>query len=116
MFAEACRLKLEGIVSKRRDSEYKSGRSDAWVKTKCVLRQEFVIGGFTDPEGARQGIGALLAGYYDDDKRLVFAGKVGTGFTTAGSLDLRRKLEAIENPDVLSTLVPPDGWATTRTG
>ncbi len=109
MFAEACRLKLEGIVSKRRDSEYKSGRSDAWVKTKCVLRQEFVIGGFTDPEGSRQGIGALLAGYYDDDRRLVFAGKVGTGFTTAGSLDLRRKLEAIEQPGCPFT-PRPAGW------
>ena len=109
MFAEACRLKLEGIVSKRRDSEYKTGRTDAWVKTKCVLRQEFVIGGFTDPEGRRQGIGALLAGYYDDDGRLVFAGKVGTGFTTASSVDLRRKLDAIEQPDCPFT-PRPAGW------
>ena len=108
-FAEACRLKLEGIVSKRRDSEYKTGRTDAWVKTKCVLRQEFVIGGFTDPEGARQGIGALLAGYYDDEGRLVFAGKVGTGFTTASSLDLRRKLDAIEQPGCPFT-PRPAGW------
>jgi bifunctional non-homologous end joining protein LigD len=109
MFAEACRLKLEGIVSKRRDSEYKAGRSDAWVKTKCVQRQEFVIGGFTDPEGSRKGIGALLAGHYDDDDRLVFAGKVGTGFTTATSLDLRRKLEAIERSASPFT-PPPEGW------
>ena len=109
MFAEACRLKLEGIVSKRRDSEYKAGRSDAWVKTKCVLRQEFVIGGFTDPEGARQGIGALLAGYYDEGGRLVFAGKVGTGFTTASSLDLRRRLDAIEQPGCPFT-PRPEGW------
>jgi len=109
MFAEACRLKLEGIVSKRRDSDYKTGRGDAWVKTKCVLRQEFVIGGFTDPEGARQGIGALLAGYYDDEGRLVFAGKVGTGFTTASSLDLRRRLDAIEQPGCPFT-PRPAGW------
>jgi bifunctional non-homologous end joining protein LigD len=109
MFAEACRLKLEGIVSKRRDSEYKTGRSDAWVKTKCVLRQEFVIGGFTDPEGARQGIGALLVGYYDDQERLAFAGKVGTGFTTAGSLDLRRKLDALERSECPFT-PRPAGW------
>ncbi len=109
MFAEACRLKLEGIVSKLRDSEYKAGRSDAWVKTKCVLRQEFVIGGFTDPEGARQGIGALLAGYYDDEGRLVFAGKVGTGFTTASSLDLRGRLDAIEQPACPFT-PRPAGW------
>ena len=109
MFAEACRLKLEGIVSKRRDSEYKAGRGDAWVKTKCVLRQEFVIGGFTDPEGARQGIGALLVGHYDADGRLAFAGKVGTGFTTAVSLDLRRKLDALEQPACPFT-PRPAGW------
>jgi bifunctional non-homologous end joining protein LigD len=108
-FAEACRLKLEGIISKRCDSEYKAGRSDAWVKTKCVLRQEFVIGGFTDPEGARQGIGALLAGYYDDEGRLVFAGKVGTGFTTASARELRRKLDAIEQPGCPFT-PRPAGW------
>ncbi len=113
MFAEACRLKLEGIVSKRRDSEYKPGRSDAWVKTKCVLRQEFVIGGFTDPEGARQGIGALLVGYYDDGGRLVFAGKVGTGFTTATSLDLRRRLDAIERTGCPFT-PRPAGWLGTH--
>jgi bifunctional non-homologous end joining protein LigD len=109
MFAEACRLKLEGIVSKRRDSAHKAGRTDAWVKTKCVLRQEFVIGGFTEPEGARQGIGALLAGYYDEEGRLTFAGKVGTGFTTAVSLDLRRKLDAIEQPGCPFT-PRPAGW------
>jgi bifunctional non-homologous end joining protein LigD len=99
LFAEACRRHLEGIVSKRRDAEYKPGRGDTWLKTKCVLRQEFVIGGFTDPEGSRQGIGALLAGYYDDEKRLVFAGKVGTGFTAASAVDLRRRLEPLQQPN-----------------
>ena len=77
-FREACRAGLEGIISKRRDQPYHAGRHRDWVKTKCVLRQEFVIGGFTDPEGSREGIGALLIGYYEDE-RLVFAGKVGTG-------------------------------------
>ena len=62
---------------------------------RLVRCQEFVIGGFTDPEGSRQGIGALLVGYYDDD-RLTFAGKVGTGFTHKAALDLRRRLEALE--------------------
>jgi bifunctional non-homologous end joining protein LigD len=109
MFAEACRLKLEGIVSKQRGSVYKPGRSDAWVKTKCVLRQEFVIGGFTDPEGARKGIGALLVGVHDAEGRLAFAGKVGTGFTTKGSLDLRRTLDAIEQKDCPFT-PRPAGW------
>jgi bifunctional non-homologous end joining protein LigD len=94
-FAEACRMGLEGIISKLADQPYRAGRSRDWLKTKCVLRQEFVIGGFTDPEGRRAGIGALLIGYYDD-ARLVYAGKVGTGFGQAVALDLRRRLGAIE--------------------
>jgi bifunctional non-homologous end joining protein LigD len=96
MFDHACRLGLEGIISKRRDAEYKPGRADTWLKTKCVLRQEFVIGGFTDPEGARQGIGALLVGVFAESGSLTFAGKVGTGFTVATARDLRRQLERIE--------------------
>jgi bifunctional non-homologous end joining protein LigD len=94
-FDRACRLGLEGIISKRRDLPYRAGRSYDWVKTKCVLRQEFVIGGFTDPEGARVGIGALLIGHYDEGRRLLFSGKVGTGFTHKSSLELRRRLESI---------------------
>ena len=108
VFAEACRLHLEGIVSKLADSEYRAGRHGGWVKTKCILRQEFVIGGFTDPEGSRQGIGALLVGYFDEG-RLVFAGKVGTGFTVAVARDLRKRLEAIEQPH--AAFDPrPAGW------
>jgi bifunctional non-homologous end joining protein LigD len=94
-FGQACRAGLEGIISKRREQPHHPGRHRDWLKTKCVLRQEFVIGGFTDPEGSRKGIGALLIGYYEGD-RLAFAGKVGTGFTHQGALDLRRRLEAIE--------------------
>lgn len=94
-FAEACRTGLEGIVSKRRDQPYRSGRHGGWVKTKCVQRQEFVVGGFTDPEGMRAGIGALLIGYYEVD-HLVFCGKVGTGFTHKLALELRARLERIE--------------------
>jgi bifunctional non-homologous end joining protein LigD len=93
-FAEACRVGLEGIISKLASQPHRSGRSRDWVKTKCILRQEFVIGGFTEPEGRRAGIGALLIGYYEQ-QRLVFAGKVGTGFTDAVALDLRRRLDAI---------------------
>jgi bifunctional non-homologous end joining protein LigD len=92
---EACRLGLEGIISKRRDLAYMPGRSDAWQKIKCTRRQEFVIGGFTDPQGMRAGLGALLIGYYSDG-RLVFAGRVGTGFTHQSAIDLRRTLDAIE--------------------
>ncbi|HWT45002.1 MAG TPA: DNA ligase D [Vicinamibacterales bacterium] len=117
-FREACRLGAEGIVSKLRDQPYMMAKRTGWVKTKCVQRQEFVIGGFTDPEGSRQGIGALLVGYYGQPNgettnatpdALVFAGKVGTGFTTKSSLDLRRRLEAIET-DRSPFTPPPPGW------
>jgi bifunctional non-homologous end joining protein LigD len=94
-FSEACRAGLEGIISKRRDLPYRPGRHSGWLKTKCVRRQEFVIGGFTDPEGMRAGLGALLIGYYAGE-RLVFAGKVGTGFTQKSAVDLRKRLDAFE--------------------
>jgi len=107
-FSEACRAGLEGIVSKRRDQPYRAGRHGGWVKTKCVQRQEFVIGGFTDPEGMRAGLGALLIGYYEGE-RLVFCGKVGTGFTHKMALDLRAKLDRIETKASPFT-PPPPGW------
>lgn len=107
-FAEACRLGLEGIVSKRLGQPYQPGKRVGWLKTKCVQRQEFVIGGFTDPEGSRQGIGALLVGYYERD-RLVFAGKVGTGFTVRGARDLRSTLDRLEI-EASPFTPPPPGW------
>src|SRR5437764_3996633 len=74
------------------------GRRDpAWVKVKCLGRQEFVGGGFTDPQRSRVGIGALLAGYYEGD-RLVYAGKVGTGYTCETLLELRRRLDKLLRP------------------
>jgi len=99
VFDAACRQNAEGIVSKRRDRPYRPGRGPDWLKTKCVDQQEFVIGGFTDPEGSRAGIGALLIGVHDAQGRLVFAGKVGTGFTQASAQALRRQLDAIEQRD-----------------
>jgi DNA ligase D-like protein (predicted ligase) len=93
-YREACAKGLEGVIAKRRDSEYSPGkRSPDWLKFKCVNEQEFVIGGFTDPAGSRVGFGALLVGYYERG-RLRYAGKVGTGFDTATLLSLRRKLDA----------------------
>ncbi len=77
---QACRSAMEGIVAKRADSAYHQFRSSDWLKIKCLKQQEFVIGGYTKPEGARVGFGALLVGYYDKDD-LIYAGKVGTGFT-----------------------------------
>lgn len=94
-FAQACRLGLEGIVSKRRDQPHRDGRHRDWLKTKCSLRQEFVIGGFTEPEGSRAGLGALLIGYYEGS-RLLFSGRVGTGFTQKSATELRRRLDSME--------------------
>lgn len=94
LFEQVCRLGLEGVISKRRDLPYREGRSDGWVKTKCTLRQEFVIGGFTDPAGTRAGLGALLIGCHEDG-RLAFAGKVGTGFTHHAAIELRRRLDTL---------------------
>lgn len=95
--ATACRAGLEGIVSKLRASPYRAGRNDAWLKTKCLQRQEFVIGGFTDPEGSRAGIGSLVIGHYQG-QRLAWAGKVGTGSGWTGAFlrDLRKRLERLE--------------------
>ena len=95
---QACLKGLEGIVSKRLDLPYEPGRSRSWLKTKCVKRQEFVIGGFTDPEGSRAGLGALLVGV-NDGGQLRFAGKVGTGFTSDVLTHLRTRLERLEQSE-----------------
>jgi bifunctional non-homologous end joining protein LigD len=79
-FAQATRLGVEGIVSKRRHGAYQPGRRSGWLKIKCLREQPFVVGGYTDQEGMIGGLGALLVGHYDDG-RLTFAGRVGTGFT-----------------------------------
>ena len=93
-FENACRMALEGVVSKRLSSPYRSGRTREWLKSKCIERQEFVIGGFTKPTTKVRGIGALLLGYYDDGK-LVYVGRVGTGFSEQTSRELREQLEDI---------------------
>ena len=87
----------EGVIAKRRGSPYENRRSKHWLKMKCESSQEFVVGGFTDPQGSRVGLGALLVGYYAGED-LVFAGKLGTGFDTRLLLDLRSRLDAIEIP------------------
>ena len=81
-FAEACRKGWEGLIAKREDAAYATGRTDRWLKFKCEAGQELVVVGWTDPEGSRVALGALLLGYYDGED-LVYAGKVGTGFSTA---------------------------------
>jgi len=85
----------EGVIAKRRDSVYEQRRSPNWLKMKCELAQEFVVGGFTEPQGKRAGLGALLVGYYEGED-FVFAGKIGTGFNTKLLLELRTQLDKLE--------------------
>ncbi len=80
MYEEACRKGWEGVIAKRADSPYATTRSKDWLKFKCEMGQELVIGGYTAPKGSRTDLGALLVGYYDGNKELHYAGKVGTGF------------------------------------
>jgi bifunctional non-homologous end joining protein LigD len=90
----ACREGWEGVIAKRRDAPYEHRRSPHWLKMKCEAAQELVVGGFTDPQGGRVGLGALLVGYYEGDD-FVFAGKVGTGFDTKLLLQLRAQLDTL---------------------
>jgi bifunctional non-homologous end joining protein LigD len=88
----ACQLGLEGAISKRLDRTYAPGDRGIWVKSKCLNREEFVVVGWTDPEGSRDHIGALLLGYYTDDGRLRYAGRAGTGMTAK---ELKRLAEVL---------------------
>jgi ATP-dependent DNA ligase len=94
-YREACRKGWEGVIAKNGDSAYVSARTRHWLKFKCVREQEFVIGAYTDPQGGRIGFGALLVGFYRGGK-LVYAGKVGTGFDTDTLQRLGRKLAQLE--------------------
>jgi len=95
LFDAACKRGLEGIICKRADAPYTPGRGKTWLKVKCRRRQELVIGGFTEPEGSRTGLGALLVGYYDG-KQLRYAGKVGTGFNAKSLNELFDELAPLE--------------------
>jgi DNA ligase D-like protein (predicted ligase) len=107
---EACGKGWEGVIAKRADGPYEHRRSPSWLKFKCVNEQEFVIGGFTDPKGSRKGLGALLLGYQDEG-RLVYAGKVGTGFDDRMLAELRAQLDALEvdSPPFERGLLPRKG-------
>jgi ATP-dependent DNA ligase len=94
-WAQACRDGWEGVIAKRLDSVYESRRSRLWLKMKCEATQELVVGGFTDPQGRRVGLGALLVGYFEG-RDFAFAGKVGTGFDTALLLSLRERLKPLQ--------------------
>jgi bifunctional non-homologous end joining protein LigD len=94
----ACERGDEGVIAKRADAPYEGRRSANWLKFKCVRDQEFVVGGYTEPQRSRVGLGALLVGYYENG-HLVYAGKVGTGFDNATLRDLHKRLSAIEQHD-----------------
>lgn len=102
----ACEANLEGLVAKRRDSHYTSTRSAAWLKLRCSRRQEFVIGGYTEPKGSREGFGALLIGVYDGEGALQYAGKVGTGFDAARLETIAGQLRARERKTSPFAVVP----------
>lgn len=113
-FREICSRGWEGLIAKRRDSTYPSDRTKDWLKFKCEAGQELVIVGFTEPQGQRVGLGALMLGYYDyseDTKDLVYAGKVGTGFSEDDLGELHEMLRAIEIPDSACTKgrIPREG-------
>jgi bifunctional non-homologous end joining protein LigD len=93
---EACAQRWEGVIAKRADAPYRPGRSRDWLKFKCENSQEFIIGGYTDPQGSRTGFGALLLGYYDRSGKLTYAGKVGTGFDRRTLTSLHETLAAME--------------------
>jgi bifunctional non-homologous end joining protein LigD len=108
-FRQCCQMGLEGIISKRRDRPYREGRGPDWLKIKCVQKEELVIGGYTRPTAAgRTGLGALLVGYYNGEGELVYAGRVGTGFSEKTLVALRRRLNALEQAERPFHQMPPD--------
>jgi bifunctional non-homologous end joining protein LigD len=96
MRRQACGMHLEGIVCKRADAPYRAGRGSAWVKLKCLGREELIVLGWTPPAGSRTGIGALHVGYFDPEGRLHYAGGVGTGFSERELAELRRRLDGLK--------------------
>ena len=118
-YEQACRNRWEGLIAKRADALYRAGRGKDWLKFKCENSQELVIGGYTDPQGSRTHFGALLLGYYDQQGRLVYAGKVGTGFSEATLASLGRSLLELEReyPPFDPALLPrPSGGGPPRAG
>jgi DNA ligase D-like protein (predicted ligase) len=103
----ACKLGFEGVVSKTIDAPYSPGNRGLWRKSKCLNRQEFVVVGWTDPEGSRPHLGALLLGYYTDDGKLIYAGRVGTGMPDKVLADLRRRLEPLARAGSPLSASPP---------
>jgi bifunctional non-homologous end joining protein LigD len=107
VFAKACALGAEGIVSKLSSSAYQPGRSNSWRKVKCTLQQEFILIGFTAPSKGGHGIGALLLGYYENEQ-LCYAGRAGTGFTQKTSGDIRTLLNKLIEKKAVLDKIPAD--------
>src|SRR5436309_10200597 len=105
--AKACEMGLEGIVSKQADAPYAPGNRGLWRKVKCLNREEFVVVGWTDPEGSRPFLGALLLAYYDPDGRLIYAGRAGTGIGHAELERLWRRLQPLATPEMPLDTPPP---------
>jgi DNA ligase D-like protein (predicted ligase) len=106
-YEQASALKLEGIISKRVDASYAPGNRGLWVKVKCMNREEFVVVGWTDPEGSRPWLGALLLAYYDPDGRLIYAGRAGTGIDYAELERLWRRLQPLAISQMPLDVPPP---------
>ena len=106
-FKQACDYGIEGIVSKLADSPYESTRSRSWVKTKCLKRQEFVIAGYLPSKKGFPGFGALVLGVYDKGK-LVYSGRVGTGFSIKQRLEIQKKLDRLSQPAMPFETKPKD--------
>jgi ATP-dependent DNA ligase len=106
-YAEVCKLGLEGIVSKRANAPYVPGSRGLWVKTKCLNREEFVVVGWTEPEGTCPYLGALLLASYDDTGELIYAGRVGTGIGHAELERVWRRLHPFATDKMPLDLPPP---------
>jgi bifunctional non-homologous end joining protein LigD len=107
-FGLAARMGVEGIVSKRRDHPYRNGRTASWKKAKCIQSNDFVVGGYTLPSKAEYGIGAILVGQYDNQGRLIYAGRVGTGFSNSTRSSLKKELQQREVASSPFKDLPPD--------
>lgn len=106
-YRQMCKAGLEGMISKRRDTPYLPGRSGTWLKSKCRLGQEMVIGGYSRPKGSRVGFGALLVGYFEPKGKFVYGGRVGTGFNDKTLNDLLRRLDKLKQPRSPFAQMPP---------
>jgi DNA ligase D-like protein (predicted ligase) len=107
VYDETAKHALEGVVSKLVDRPYMPGNRGVWVKTKCLNREEFVVVGWTDPEGSRSSLGSLLLGYYRDDGKLIYAGRAGTGMTESELKVLLLKLRPLASDKVTVDVPPP---------